>query len=144
PLVSPTATATYNLKEINSYGCSRSNSVIVTVNTLPDAFVNMDTAICRGISVNLGGKTDSGSSYTWISSPTGFSSTTSNPYVNPISTTSYTLTETDSKGCKNSDSVKITVNPLPLASVIHDTDICAGSSISIGAASVSGNSYLWF
>jgi len=42
--------------------------------------------ICVGQSVNIGATAVSGNTYSWISSPSGFSSTSSNPSVNPTTT----------------------------------------------------------
>ena len=143
PSVSPSSTSTYTLTETNSNGCVKSNSVTVTVNPLPAASVISNTAICTGNSISIGATAVSGSTYSWTSTVSGFTSTNSNPSVSPTSTSSYTLTETNSKGCSKSNSVTITVNPLPAASVISNTAICTGNSISIGATSVSGSDYLW-
>jgi len=70
---------------------------------------------------NHWGRVVTGSAYSWTSSPTGFTSTQPNPYVSPTATTTYALTETNSNGCFNSNSVKISVNPLPAAGVNSNT-----------------------
>jgi len=143
PSVSPGSTATYTLVETNTKGCVNSNSVAIIVNALPAAAVISNTAICSGASISIGASAVAGSTYSWVSSSSGFSSSLPNPSVSPSSTTSYTLTETNSNGCSKSDSVTITVNPLPVPSVISSTSICVGSSISIGVTAVSGMNYSW-
>ena len=143
PIVSPTTTTSYTLAQKDSNGCSNSDSVTITVNPLPAAAVIPNTALCKGVSISIGAPVVPGSSYTWNSSPSGFSSTSSNPSVSPVSTTSYTVTETDSNKCVNTNSLIILVNPLPAASVVPDTSICSGSAISIGSAAVTGSTYLW-
>jgi len=55
--------------------------------------------------------------YSWTSAQR-VTSTQANPYVSQLQPTTYALTETNSNGCINSNSVKITVNPLPAAGVI--------------------------
>jgi len=84
-----TATTTYALTEANSNGCVNSNSVKITVNSLPAAGVNSNTSICTGTSITIGATVVSGSAYSWTSSPTGFTSTQANPYVSPTATTTY-------------------------------------------------------
>ncbi len=144
PAVSPIITTTYTLTETNSNGCVKSSSVIVTVNPIPSASVISNTAICSGASISIGASSTAGHTYSWISIPSGFTSTSSNPTVNPVVSTTYTITETiTATGCSKSNSVVITVNALPAASVIANTAICSGTSISIGASSTGGHTYSW-
>ncbi len=143
PSISPTSTSTYTLTETNTSGCFKSNSVTINVNNIPAASVIANSAICSGAAISIGATAVTGSAYSWTSSATGFNSTISNPTVSPTSTTSYTLTETNSSGCINSNSVTITVNAQPDAAVISNTTICSGTLISIGASAVTGSSYIW-
>jgi hypothetical protein len=136
PTVSPTVATTYSLKD-SVKGCSKTSSVAISINPLPAASVIAATAVCLGSSIPIGSASVSGDTYSWTSAPSGFTSTLANPTPLQTATTTYTLTETISAtGCKNTNSVKITSNPLPLASVIANTVICPGNSISVGAASV--------
>jgi uncharacterized repeat protein (TIGR01451 family) len=143
PTVTPSVNTIYTLTETNSNGCVNSNSVNITVNTLPAAATISATSICSGNSLSIGATAVSGSSYSWSSSPAGFSSTSSNPTVSPVTTTIYTLTETNSTGCVNSNSVTVTVKPLPAANIGSNSSICTGQSASIGAIAVAGSSYVW-
>ena len=145
PTVSPTTTTTYTLTEtITATGCTKSNSVIITVNPLPSANIGSNNSVCIGSSTVIGASSVTGDTYSWISSPSGFTSTASNPSVNPTTTTTYTLTETiTATGCTKSNSIVITVNPLPVANAGSNTTICNHSSISIGASSTSGHTYSW-
>jgi len=143
PTASPVITTSYTLTETNSNGCVKSNSVSITVNALPAASVIANTAICIGASLPIGGSAVGGSTYSWVSVPLGFVSTSSNPTASPVITTAYTLTETNSNGCVKSNSVTITVNALPAASVIANTAICIGASLPIGASAVGGSTYSW-
>ena len=145
PSAGPNATTTYSLTEtVSKTGCSNTKTVKVTVNALPSATTGSNTAICNGSSTTIGGLNTSGHTYSW-SPTTGLSSSTSyKPTANPTSTTKYTLTEKiTSTGCTNSNSVTVTVNPLPAAAVASNASICKGKSDSIGAAAVSGSTYSW-
>ena len=147
PVVIPTVTTTYTLTQVNTAtGCKDSNSVIITVNPLPAAYAfdGTDTSVCSGASLSLGTTANSGSTYSWKSSNTGFTDLTSDPVITPTITSMYTLTEKDTAtGCQNSNSVVIFVNPLPAAKAGVDTTVCAGTLVALGAAANNGNSYLW-
>ena len=144
PSVSPSTTTVYTVLETNSSGCSKSNSVTITVNPVPSASTGSASTICSGTSAAIGATSVVGSTYSWTSNPSGFTSTTSNPSVSPTTTTTYKLTETiTATGCSKSDSVKITVNPLPTVGVASASTICAGASAFIGATAVSGHTYSW-
>ena len=145
PTVSPLETTTYILQEtITATGCSTSNSVVVTVNPLPAAIAGANRAICRGTGTTLGAAAVPGNTYSWTSIPSGFTSTVANPTVTPLVTTSYKVVETISAtGCTNSNSVIVTVNPLPAAVTGPNRSICLGSATMLGAPAVPGNTYSW-
>ncbi len=145
PTVSPTVTTTYTLTEtITATGCTKSNTVVVTVNPVPAAATGANRAICFGNSTQIGASSVLGNTYSWTSVPAGFTSTLSNPTVSPAVTTIYILTETiTATGCSKSNSVVITVNPLPAANAGVNQTICFGSSTQIGAVSVPGSTYSW-
>ena len=75
--------------------------------------------------------------YSW--SPTaGLSNANiSNPIITPTSTTNYTLTAT-ANGCSVSDSVLITVRPLPIVNITATNVSCFGSSNGIIDLTVTG------
>ena len=126
PNVSPFVKTTYYLKIISP--CSNdSDSIVITVNPLPKANTGASKKVCSGDSVKIGSTEVPGDSFIWVSYPAGFISTLSNPFITPTKTATYALTETiSSTGCKRTDSVVVSVNPLPDALFIHkvinDTD----------------------
>ena len=116
-------------------------STTVTINPVPAACVAADHAICIGSSTTIGCPAVPGSTYSWTSSPVGFTSTAANPTVSPIVTTTYTLTET-AAGCTRTNSVVVTVGAPPTISQ-NPTDItgcktAGNSDVSFTATSVSG------
>src|SRR5207253_543132 len=138
-------TTTYSLTEtITATGCKKTNTVVVTVNPLPAASAGSATAMCNGSSTTIGASAISGNTYSWISNPSGFTSTSANPSVSPTTTTTYSLTETvTATACQKTNTVVLTVNPLPFASAGSASAICNGGSTSIGASTLSGNTYSW-
>jgi hypothetical protein len=75
------------------------------------AAAGSDQTINYGSSATIGAAAISGSTYSWVSSPAGFTSTDANPTVSPTTTTIYTVTEINASGCTNSNSATVTVNP---------------------------------
>jgi uncharacterized repeat protein (TIGR01451 family) len=105
-----------------------------------------DQTICAGMSANLGGSpTASGGTpsytYSWSSSPAGYSSLSANPSAIPSVTTTYFVTVTDAASNTATDQVVITVNPIPTIAITGQTNICAGQCVTITASG--GTTYTW-
>ena len=93
---------------------------VVSISVSPNAAAGLDRAICLNESTQLGATAVAGSTYSWISVPAGFTSTTANPTVTPLVNTTYTVVETiTATGCNSSNSVVVTVHPLPTTSLIY-------------------------
>ncbi len=142
--VTPSSTSTtYTLTETSSHGCTNSNSVTL-VQTLPAAATISSTTVCSGSPISIGATAVAGSTYSWISSPSGFTSTLANPTASPTTTTTYTITETSVYGCQASNSLTLTVIALPATpGAGSNANICAGNTIKIGASSSAGLTYSW-
>jgi hypothetical protein len=153
PTVNPTVTTVYTVRKTNSAtNCYADASVTVTVeNSTPTvsagtAFKKTCTANTNGGSI--GETAVSGFSYSWSSSPAGFSSSSANPTVNPTVTTVYTVRKTNSAtDCYADASVTVTVdNSTPIVSAgtaFKKTCTANTNGGSIGETAVSGFSYSW-
>ena len=145
PTASPSISTNYKLVVTNTgTGCSASDMVSVTVNTLPNADAGQDRIMCQNSTVLIGSQGQSSFTYQW--SPAGglSSSTVAQPSASPSSTTTYTLVVTNGfSNCTASDKVIVTVNPLPAANAGSDRQICKGDGVQIGSPAVSGMSYQW-
>lgn len=144
-LVKPKVKTKYILEVINNAtGCSKRDTVEISIHTNPHANAGSDQTICRGISVKIGEASQSGMNYKWTSSPAGFSSFISNPTVNPSQTTTYYLEKSiNATGCIDFDTVIITVNPLPSPKIQGTANSCIGNSFIYFTNFNSGNSYKW-
>ena len=101
---------------------------------LPVTATATDNTICEGESVSI--SASGGDSYQWINLTSGeIVGTTPNITITPGSSTRYVVIAEDASGCSNSDTIDITVNPIPTASASADKDtICAGEGITISIA----------
>ena len=145
----------YGLTVTDANGCSASDATFISVvrSTL-SANAGNDASICAGANtlVTLGGNpTTTGGTgpytYAWSNSATLSSGTVSNPNAIPTTTTGYTVTVTDAKGCQATDSVTVFINTVPVANAGNDTSVCAGNGAIVGGnptASGSGPfTYVW-
>jgi len=121
PIASPTSTITYTVTVTEGNGCTDTDDVIVTVNTLPTANAGTDISTCSGSDTTL--SASGGVSYSW-SPTTGLSNPNiANPVASPTSTITYTVTVTDGNGCTDTDAITVTitssvlVQPLPSVTV---------------------------
>lgn len=140
-LVDLSTVGSYNFEVICKYNgdtIASNDTLHFTVNTFgfPTTTVSSDTTICEGSPVTL---TVSGNgSYLWNTSDT-----TASISVTPTSSNNYIVTTTDSNNCSVSDTISVTVTPLPVISFnVPDTTIaCQGTPLEITASG--GDTYLW-
>ncbi|MEM8901150.1 MAG: gliding motility-associated C-terminal domain-containing protein [Bacteroidota bacterium] len=127
PVVSPLDTTTFILTATRTDGCSSSDTVIILVLPGPVADAGPDASYCEGGQTLL--SASGGQSYTW--SPTaGLSNPNiASPTLSETPGGWYRVEVTDSQNCTNTDSVFITVHPLPDVDAGPDTSVCIGESI---------------
>jgi len=152
PVASPNTTTTYTVTVSSSVGCSATDNVKVTVDAAPVAITAADVSIgnCGGQSTDIDGSSSTGTgiTYSWTSSPAGFTSTNATVSVSPAATTTYTLEVSDSHGCTDSETQTVTVDAAPLATITATNDTigsCVGQSTTIDASTSTGNgiTYSW-
>jgi PKD repeat protein len=143
PTVSPSVSTTYYLSVNSPLKCFNYDTIIVIVDTLPEAMAgNLDT-ICFNDSIQLGAPSVIGNSYVWSSNPYYMVASVSNPIVAPLSTTTYRLVETiTATGCNAEDSVQIVVNSLPNV-IAKDTGICYLDTATLLVSPSSLIAYSW-
>lgn len=129
--LSPPSTAVYTVTG-TTLGCSTNATVQVFVNPTPTLSI-ISSTICNGGTATI--VASGASTYTWSN---GSNLNAINP--TPISTTAYTLAGASSAGCIGTNSVLVTVNPIPVITVNNAT-ICSGSNASLSVAGA--NSYSW-
>lgn len=108
PTARPKQTTTYYVEITDFNGCTITDSVTVKV-IKPQLFTSGHATICNGDSVRIFATGAISNKYSW-SPATGLSNANiANPYAKPSANTNYVITVTDTNGCTNTDTVKITV-----------------------------------
>lgn len=131
----PVGTSTYHLLASGANGCSNSDEVLVVVHEIPLANAGEDQEICIGESTEI--TASGGSAYLWE----GFVNDDQSQFITPEETTEYFVNVSNEFGCSSDDTVIIIVNPVPIANVTENTEICFGESVTISASG--GLSYMW-
>jgi len=109
-LIYPGASAWYVVNtEVGA--CERSDSVYVEVALPPVANAGADIDLCVGSSVALNGS--GGLTYLWEPATDLDDPTLPNATTSTLSNLTYTLTVLDAAGCRDMDTVNVTVRPLP-------------------------------
>ena len=129
--ISVNSEGTYHVTVTDNIGCSKIDSIVLSINDLPNLNLGNDTSICKGQTINLiTGHIEL--NHLWNTSQTTNS-------VEVFSTGTYSVLVSDSIGCSNSDSIIISVNELPIVNIGNDTSICKGESLELKFESVEAN-----
>lgn len=135
-----TQTGNYSLIMTGPNGCPDTGTVtVISYATLDSLILNPDTTLCLGDSLQL--RTIGGGTFSWQPSAGVSCTNCPQPFVAPTQTTTYTVTLTDPLGCSVTDSVTITVLPLPTITSTPDTAFCPGTTVQLTANG--GVSYQW-
>ena len=140
PTIYPDSNSYYYMTGTSLDGCSNTDSILIKVLPLPNAFAGNDSSTCRGIPIQLNGS--GGTICQWINSTSLSDTNICNPIANPNTITNYILKVTDTYGCVNYDTVIIAISPNAIANAGDDIDTCANVPILLQASG--GVSYLWY
>ncbi|MCW3085768.1 MAG: hypothetical protein JWP12_3134 [Bacteroidetes bacterium] len=127
------STQQYSVTVTNANGCINSDTVQVTINTIPVVNLGMDTTQCTGTIVLDAG--NAGSNYLWNDSTmmqTLTASTSGMYYIavtNPVTS------------CHAADSIQVTIDSIPVVNLGMDTTQCGGTIVL--DAGNTGLMYLW-
>lgn len=136
---------TYWVRATNSFGCSSSDTVVLT-RTTANFTINagLDKDICIRDSVQIGANASGSATVSYLWSPaTGLSaSNISMPKASPVVTTSYTVTVTDSNNCRLRDTVVVNIKPYIPINFGADRKFCFYDSVILDGGAGAA-SYLW-
>ncbi|WP_299362287.1 Ig-like domain-containing protein [Winogradskyella sp.] len=134
-LVSPSVTTTYSVTVEDDYGYTDTDSVTVNVTQMPLLTLTDDVMIVEGGSIDL--VVSGAETYLWSTGETSSSIT-----VNPIVTTTYTVTGTNGN-CSVQAQVTVTVEETFVASAGNDEYVCENYDYEVLLTATEGDSYLW-
>ena len=123
----------YWSKVTNTFGCSYTDSVLVTLTDGPSDSLGPDINTCwegKAIVLNAG---NPGSSYKWN---TGANSKT----INVSTSRTYSVTVTDQSNCRDTAYIDVTLKPIPEVNLGTDRSVCDSIQLDVKNA---GSSYLW-
>lgn len=140
PIATPTSNTEYTVT-VTSGACTATATHSVTVNNVPLVSVSPVT-ICQGTTGQL--SANGANTWEWIPS-TGLScSTCANPNVTITTTNTYSVVGIDANGCDDTTSVVVTVNALPVISVVQgNATICPGGSATMQINADAGSTFNW-
>ncbi|PKP22731.1 MAG: hypothetical protein CVU05_02595 [Bacteroidetes bacterium HGW-Bacteroidetes-21] len=107
PIANPSITTVYIVLVTNQYGCTDSDSVQVTVNSLPIADAGQNHYIYNGQVDSL--TASGGVAYLWSTNEIS-----QMIIVSPTVTTTYYVTVTGINGCTGTDNVVVSIYPTPI------------------------------
>ncbi|MCB9195302.1 MAG: gliding motility-associated C-terminal domain-containing protein [Flavobacteriales bacterium] len=137
---------TYDIDSISNGSCTDIVGLTITLAdpAPPTVDAGLDQIICEGNTATLSATPTGGSTYSYSWDNSG--GATQTVVVSPSITTNYTVTLTDDvTGCQATDMVLVTVNPIPVISIVAPPVICDGDFYTYDAT-VSGVSpfvYTW-
>ena len=144
--ITAASAGTYTVTVDNGYGCTRTYTTTVTVNTSPSSTGATNSGpVCSGSNVTLNANSSNADEWAW-SGPSGFTSTVQNPVVTPAVAGVYslTLTNTGTSCAAGTYTTEVTVNTLPTsAGATVDDVVCTGGSTTLRANSTGADSWSW-
>jgi hypothetical protein len=129
----PTQSGYYTVSATNGQGCVATDSLLLTVNPLPNINAGADTVICGGASVLF--NASGAQSYSWNN---GVQNGQSSQIT---STNTFVVSGTSANGCLGLDSFMVIVNPIPNINAGPDVYACQGTPITLTA--VGGINLQW-
>jgi gliding motility-associated-like protein len=139
PTVNPTSTTKYYVDQDDN-GCTNKDSVVVRVVRFVTQSIMPDTTICLGDTIQLRVISDA-LSYNWTPAANLNNPNIKNPMAVTNALTTYTVTGSIGS-CSETNSVRVTPIPYPIATLGLDPKICYNTSVQLNGAIV-GSSFRW-
>lgn len=133
PIASPSTTTAYTVTLTDATNCTDTAVVFVNVNQLPIVSAGADLTPCSNTTITLGGAPTgpTGSTFAWDPTSGLNDATLANPTLTVTADAEYIVVVTDANSCVNSDTVQVTVLPLPDVDAGDDLEVCYGGSVQL-------------
>ncbi len=139
PVLTAAASAEIFVTGTDANGCSKMDSVFVEIYPDPEVSASADASACFKASVQL--NSSGAADYSWFPSVGLSNPILPNPVAVVDSSIQYIVTGTDVRGCSASDTVDVSMYPVPIMTLNPDTTICHDRSIQLHVTG--GVSYVW-
>ena len=145
--VTPEEETTYTVTVKNGEGCTASNTINITLHTLPEITISGNDAICLGQSTVLTAETDedhTALSYEWLG-VTAESADINFVSVTPVADSTFRVRVVDVEGCYDTAKIDVTVHTLPVVDLAPKSDnVCQNGTIELSSANTGSDiTYLW-
>ncbi len=143
PIINPAVDTEYILTVTDVNLCSSSDTVFVTVFDEVPTDAGVDTTICPGDTITIGGNPSSPAAlttYLWSPAALVSDANAANPLAFPTTTTMFYLS-TSNDTCNGLDSVLITIRTPPAVFAGSDAAICINDTLQLLATGA--DSYVW-
>jgi hypothetical protein len=130
---------TYTVTSTSSAGCSNSTTVTVDVNALPTVVTVNPATTCASSPVDLTAATVTNGSSSGLTFTYWTDTNATNALANPTTITlsgTYYIKGTNTNGCSVVTPVTVTVNPLPVLTVVNPPAACSPATVDITSSSV--------
>ncbi|MBS1687788.1 MAG: PKD domain-containing protein [Bacteroidetes bacterium] len=117
---------------VNGNGCKDTLTDSVKIYPLPTIDAGPDTSICTGDAATL--MPSGGVGYIWQPDPTLSCTNCDNPKASPAAPTTYTVMGIDSNGCRNTDTVRVSLQTKTTSILDNGGDICQGDTAHLHAS----------
>ena len=134
PYLYVTESGEYWVSVANEYGCTNSDTVLITVTPLPDITLGNDTTLCEGETLILI-PGNGYSSYLWQDNSTSSTFVVTGPGT-------YWVTVSNDEACAVTDTIHVTYDSYPQIELGEDISACEGEPVVLTPGS-GFLSYLW-
>ena len=135
PLAYPVQSNSFTVTVTDANGCSETDNVTISVNPLPIVSAGANKRSCLNVGIEIGGAPTgpTGSIYNWQPGSSLDNSGAANPIALPSNDTEYFVTVTTAFGCKDSASMRLKIDTLPVVKIEQVPEpICLGDTVTIG------------
>jgi gliding motility-associated-like protein len=144
PVATPTTTTRYAVTGFNAFGCSSTDSVLVTVAQPFDVTATPSDSLCIGQGIQL--QANGAVSYQWSPAAGLTAANIADPFARPNQSTTYRVVGFDGVNCfTDTVFVRLGVGPIPTLELGQGALVVAGTRITLNPATTGGivRDYAW-